>query len=134
LAEPTSTTSSPAGFPAAPSFEQALASLEEIVLDLEAGRLGLADSLARYEEAVKLLKQCYMQLEQAERRVELLTGLDAAGNPITTPFDDSATLVPDTTDVAPRSRRGGKPKRPAETVDPGAASNLSAMDEPGSLF
>ena len=46
-----------------PSFEQALASLEQIVHDLEEGRLGLAESLARYEEGVKLLKQCHGLLE-----------------------------------------------------------------------
>ena len=57
-----------------PSFEQALSSLETIVHDLEAGRLSLADSLARYEEGIKLLKQCYAQLEQAERKIELLRG------------------------------------------------------------
>ena len=117
-----------------PTFEQALASLEEIVHDLEAGRLGLADSLARYEEAVKLLKQCYAQLEQAERRVELLTGFDAAGNPITKPFDDTATLAPDAAEAPPRPRRGGKSKRQSEAAEPGAPPNPATMDEPGSLF
>ena len=117
-----------------PSFEQALASLEEIVHDLEAGRLGLAESLARYEEAVKLLKQCYTQLEQAERRVELLTGLDAAGNPITKPFDDTATLAPEAADTPARPRRVGKSKRQTESPEPSVAPNPSAMDEPGSLF
>ena len=108
--------------------------MEEIVHDLEAGRLGLAESLARYEEAVKLLKQCYTQLEQTERRVEVLTGLDAAGNPITKPFDDSATLAPDAADAPARPRRGGKPKRQTESPEPSVAPNPSTMDEPGSLF
>ena len=94
-----------------PTFEQALAALERIVHDLEEGRLGLAESLAKYEEGIKLLKNCYTQLEQAERRIELLTGVDAAGNPVTQPFDDQSTLARQD-EGKPRSRRGGKSKKP----------------------
>ncbi len=32
-------------------------------------------------------------LQTAERQVEVLTGFDAAGNPVTVPFDDTATVV-----------------------------------------
>jgi exodeoxyribonuclease VII small subunit len=122
-----------------PSFEQALASLETIVHDLEAGRLSLAESLGRYEEGIKLLKQCYSQLEQAERKIELLTGIDAAGNPITAPFDDQATIDQTQEDQPPRSRRGRKaaktgnfepPPEPVSSANPVPP----AMDEPGSLF
>ena len=42
--------------------------------------LGLGESLACYEEGVKLLKLCYNLLEQAERKIELLSGVDAEGN------------------------------------------------------
>jgi len=75
-----------------PTFEQALAKLEGIVHDLEEGDLGLNEALAQYEQGVKLLRQSYDLLEGAERRIELLSGVDADGNPITQPFDDSATL------------------------------------------
>jgi len=34
---------------------------------------------------------CYAQLEQAERRIELLTGADDQGAAVAEPFDDSAT-------------------------------------------
>ncbi len=113
-------------------FENALASLEQIVHDLEEGKLGLTESLARYEDGVKLLKQCYTMLEQAERRIELLAGVDAAGNAVTEPFEHEAT-VSNREEGLPRARRGGKKKSAAE---PNAAAEQSpeTMDEPGSLF
>jgi exodeoxyribonuclease VII small subunit len=72
--------------PETPSFEAALASLEAIVHDLEDGDLGLAEALARYEQGIKHLRHCYDLLEQAERKIELLTGIDAEGRAKTTPF------------------------------------------------
>lgn len=75
----------------APSFERALARLEEIVHLLEEGELGLDEAMLRYEEGVKLLRQSYDILERAERKIELLSGFDAEGNPLTQPFDDEAT-------------------------------------------
>ena len=77
---------------AAPSFEAALKRLEEIVHSLEEGNVGLNESLERYEEGVKLLRQSYELLERAERRIELLSGVDADGNPVPQPFDATATL------------------------------------------
>ena len=73
----------------ASSFEDSLKELEKIVAELEGGKLGLSDALARYEEGVKHLKGCQQLLEMAERKIELLSGVDAEGNPITEPFDDS---------------------------------------------
>lgn len=75
-----------------PTFEESLARLQEIVDQLEDGRLPLADSLAAYEEGVKHLKVCYQALTDSERKIEILSGFDAAGNPITRPFDDAATI------------------------------------------
>jgi exodeoxyribonuclease VII small subunit len=75
-----------------PSFEQSLERLEEIVHLLEEGDLGLNEAMQRYEEGVKLLRQSYQLLERAERKIELLGGLDAEGNPLTQPFDDTATF------------------------------------------
>src|SRR3972149_7849914 len=73
-----------------PNFEQSLKRLEEIVHLLEEGDLGLNDALERYEEGVKLLRQAYELLQRAERKIELLSGVDAEGNPITRPFDEEA--------------------------------------------
>jgi exodeoxyribonuclease VII small subunit len=77
-----------------PSFEESLAELEAIVGELESGKLGLADALARYEQGVKHLKSCHHLLERVERKIELLSGMDAEGNAITKPFDEQehATL------------------------------------------
>ncbi len=77
--------------PDQPGFEQSLKRLEEIVHLLEEGDVGLNEALERYEEGVKLLRQAYDLLQRAERRIELLSGVDAEGNPITQPFDDTAT-------------------------------------------
>jgi exodeoxyribonuclease VII small subunit len=89
--------------PVKPSFEQALAEIESIVHDLEEGRLGLEEMLARYERGVKLLRECHGQLEQAERRIELLTGVTAECEPIVTPLDD--TVLPLDEKARQRSRR-----------------------------
>ena len=74
------------------NFEQSLARLEEIARGLEDNKLGLNDSLLIYEEGIKLLRQCQGLLQQAERKIELLTGVDATGQAITKPFDADATF------------------------------------------
>ncbi len=71
------------------SFEESLAELEKIVAELESGKLGLSDALARYEQGVKHLKGCQQLLEMAERKIELLSGVDADGNPITERFEET---------------------------------------------
>jgi exodeoxyribonuclease VII small subunit len=76
-----------------PSFEVALTQIEQIVASLERGEPALSAALARYETGVKLLRHCYHLLEQAEQAVALLTGTDDQGNPLTTPFDATATLA-----------------------------------------
>ena len=72
----------------ASTFEDSLEQLETIVGELESGKLGLSDALARYEAGVAHLKGCQRLLEQAERKIELLSGVDAEGNPIATPFEE----------------------------------------------
>jgi len=74
------------------SFEDALGALQGIVESLESGSLGLEDSLARFEEGIGLLKTCNDVLEQAEQRIETLTGVDANGNPTTEPMQNEATI------------------------------------------
>jgi len=91
------------------TFEQALAELERIVRELEDGQTGLEESLARYETGVGLLKRCYSQLRQAEQRIQLLTGVDDEGRPITQPFEHAAAVEAD----KPESkRRRKKPEDP----------------------
>lgn len=55
------------------TFEEAVARLEEIVAALEAGTLSLDDSMAQFETAVALSRQCTARLERAERQISLLT-------------------------------------------------------------
>jgi exodeoxyribonuclease VII small subunit len=78
----------PASESEVPSFEDSLQELEAIVGELESGKLGLSDALARYEDGVKHLKSCHQLLERVERKIELLSGMDAEGNPLTEPFDE----------------------------------------------
>lgn len=105
------------------NFEKSLAELEEIVADLEDGQLGLSESLARYEVGVKRLKQCYEALQKAERKIELLAGVDADGNPITRRFDDEATTLEEK-----------KESRSARRSEPTQKQAQSDVDEPPSLF
>lgn len=105
-----------------PDFESALARMEAIVYELEEGRIGLAEALARYEEGVGLLRQCFGLLETAERRIELLTGVDAAGNPVVAPYDDTATAER-AQQNAPRSRqRSTSTAKAAKTPPPPPAA------------
>ena len=57
----------------APGFEKGLERLEAIVDELESGRLTLEESLARYEEGMKLSIGLSRTLEEAEKRIERLT-------------------------------------------------------------
>jgi exodeoxyribonuclease VII small subunit len=67
-------------------FEDALARLEEIVDRLEAGNLPLEESLKAFEEGVALARRCAKYLEDAERRIEMLTR-DESGVLRTEPFE-----------------------------------------------
>lgn len=54
-------------------FETALAELDTLVKKLEDGDLSLEQSLALYERGVQLSRFCHARLEEAERRIEILT-------------------------------------------------------------
>ena len=54
-------------------FESALAELESIVKNLENGSLTLEKSLALFERGVELSRYCHTRLEDAERRIEVLS-------------------------------------------------------------
>ena len=69
-----------------PTFESALADLEQVVHDLEDGQIGLEAALARYETGVKLLRHCYSLLSQAEQRIQMVSGVDANGQPVLKPI------------------------------------------------
>jgi exodeoxyribonuclease VII small subunit len=50
-----------------------LSRLEALVARLEAGELSLEEALQAFEEGVRLTRLCTGRLEDAERRVHLLT-------------------------------------------------------------
>lgn len=54
------------------TFEAALARLEEIVRALDGGAAPLDESLALFEEGVKLVKLCSGKLDAAEQKVKVL--------------------------------------------------------------
>ena len=112
------------------SFEQSLEELEKIVAELESGKLGLSDALARYEQGIKHLRGCQELLERAERKIELLSGVDADGNPITQPFEETESDSLEEK-AASRSQR-------RTTVTKSSAVRITVrnndIDEPNRLF
>ena len=62
------------------SFETALAELEGIVEKLEAGKIGLEESISIYERGERLKTHCEKMLKDAEARIEKIT-LRADGTP-----------------------------------------------------
>ncbi|MEQ8787376.1 MAG: exodeoxyribonuclease VII small subunit [Pirellulaceae bacterium] len=116
------------------SFEQSLEQLEAVVRDLEEGGLGLNEALASYEQGVRHLRRCYRALQHAERKIELLSGVDAEGNPLTEPLDPARDEEEETTvdhnAPAPARRRAG-PRRPA---DARKTPPQDDMDGPPTLF
>ena len=118
------------------SFEQALSQLEQIVQQLEDGRVGLGEALDRYEQGVKYLKYCHGMLQQAERKIALLCGIDPQGEPLTECLDEQAMSLEEKADNRSRRRRQPQRDRPSG----GAAARGDTwngpehMDPPGGLF
>lgn len=54
------------------NYEEAERELTTILADIEAGEIGLEDSLAKYERGRFLLQYCRGFLERAEQQIELL--------------------------------------------------------------
>ncbi|HJZ94690.1 MAG TPA: exodeoxyribonuclease VII small subunit [Gemmataceae bacterium] len=92
-----------------PTFEAALAELEQILRCLEDGTIALEESLARYERGVALLKHCYAQLQSAEQRISLLAGLDAEGKPALQTFEHASSADASPSDSSRRAARA-KPR------------------------
>lgn len=68
-----------------PDFEQSLAELQTVVERLESGELSLEDSLAAFEQGVRLTRECQGALSQAEQKVQML--LERDGQLQEAPFD-----------------------------------------------
>ncbi len=106
-------------------FESSLAELEVIVRRLEQGGGALDQALADYAQAIVLLRACHGRLEHAERKIEILSGVDADGNPVTREVDDEELSLEDKQEN--RGQRRAVPRGSRET-------KKSHIDDEGSLF
>lgn len=68
------------------SFEGAMDRLEEIVEQMESGKMMLEELIGRYEEGMKLVKVCQERLASAEQRIEIITR-NHAGKPVVKNFE-----------------------------------------------
>lgn len=58
------------------NFEEAMKRLEGIVTELENGSLNLDESVKKFEEGMKIAKQCNTILENAEKKITILLEKD----------------------------------------------------------
>ena len=54
------------------NFEESMKKLETIVTELENGNLNLDESVKKFEEGMKIAKQCNNILEDAEKKITIL--------------------------------------------------------------
>ncbi len=54
------------------SFEEQIQELEKIINELENGNLNLDDSVVKFEEGMKISKECNKMLENAEKKITIL--------------------------------------------------------------
>ncbi|MDF9391446.1 MULTISPECIES: exodeoxyribonuclease VII small subunit [Methylococcus] len=69
-----------------PSFEEALAELEQLVERMEQGNLPLEESLKLFERGIELTRTCQKSLQDAEQKVQIL--LEENSLPTLKPFRD----------------------------------------------
>ena len=58
------------------NFEESMKKLEAIVTELENGNLNLDESVNKFEEGMKIAKQCNTILESAEKKITILLEKD----------------------------------------------------------
>ena len=56
-----------------PKFEEAIEQLEAIIDQIEAGQIGLEESITQYERGLKLVSRCQAILGKAQQRIAELT-------------------------------------------------------------
>jgi exodeoxyribonuclease VII small subunit len=87
-------------------FEAAIAELDAIVKKLEEGDLPLEQSLALYERGVQLSRFCHARLEEAERRIEILTDRGELKTAPSSLGADDASSLPGGSKTRPETDRG----------------------------
>ena len=58
------------------NFEDNMENLEKIVTELEKGDLNLDESIAKFEDGIKISKECNKILEEAEKKITILLEKD----------------------------------------------------------
>ena len=58
------------------NFEENIEKLEKVVNELESGDLNLDDSIKKFEEGMKISKECNDILEEAEKKITILIKKD----------------------------------------------------------
>ena len=54
------------------NFEEAMAKLDKIAVELESGKLTLEESVSKFEEGMKISKECSEILDSAEKKITIL--------------------------------------------------------------
>ncbi len=67
-------------------FEAALKELEKLVERMEKGELSLEESLKDFERGIELTRKCQQALQEAEQRVQMLSGRDVDADLV--PFEE----------------------------------------------
>ena len=85
------------------NFEEALKELEQILAEIEAGEIGLEQSLLKYERGNFLIQHCRGVLGAAQKQIELLSkgeGGELVVEPLeaTLPAADLQNSLPDDAD------------------------------------
>lgn len=60
------------------NFEDKMKKLEEIINDLEKDEVNLEDSINKYTEAMKLIKECDESLKKAEEKISKIVVEDGS--------------------------------------------------------
>jgi len=103
------------------NFEDAVGEIQDIVRQLEDGDLGLDESLQKFEVGVRLIRGCHTTLEEAERKIKVLTDVDADGNPVLADFDASSTIE------ANKKSAGRRKKQSEDDDEKDSASDGSSL-------
>jgi exodeoxyribonuclease VII small subunit len=117
-------------------FEESLGEVESIVSQLESGELGLTESLQKYEQGIRELKQCQSLLDKAEQKISTLSGFDADGNPVSTPTDNNSAESDDggkrkKLRVKKKSASSDSKTSPSSAAIQADSSESSVDDSPG---
>lgn len=70
------------------TFEQALAKLEEIVSQIEEGKVSLEESIEKYAQGQDLIKLCRGKIDAAEKRIQILSKAEGETLAVTGQMED----------------------------------------------